>query len=133
MLKIRGKYKVICVAVLVVFFILLPLAFSYALTANIPCPPGIACPGTSGTGINSVNDFIATVINWLIGISFGIAVLFLIIGGFRYIVSGGDVESAEAAKNTIINAIIGIIIIILSYVIINAVVNLLTRPSGTGP
>ncbi|MDE2311950.1 MAG: TrbC/VirB2 family protein [Patescibacteria group bacterium] len=91
-----------------------------------------------GTGLNcqatNVNSLIKTVINWLLGIAFGIAVLFLIIGGFWYITSAGNEETAEKGKNTAINAIIGIVIIILSYVIVNVVANLVSSSGGnTGP
>ena len=86
-------------------------------------------------GETSINQLISTIINWLLGIAFGIAVLFLIIGGFWYITSAGNEETAEKGKNTAINAIIGIIIIIMSYVIVNVVSNLLTsgNTGGTGP
>ena len=53
-----------------------------------------------------------------------IAVVFVIIGGFQYMTSGGNEENAEKGKKTLINAIIGIVIIVLSYVIINVIVNL---------
>jgi uncharacterized membrane protein YwzB len=69
------------------------------------------------------------VVNWLLGIAFGIAVLFLIIGWFWYITSAGNEETAEKGKNTAINAIIGIVIIVLSYVIVNVVSKLV---SSTG-
>ena len=79
----------------------------------------------TGTGLNcndtSINGFIRTVINWLLAIAFGIAVLFLIIGGFWYITSAGNEETAEKGKNAAINAVIGIAIIILSFVIVNVV------------
>lgn len=80
---------------------------------------------------NSVGGLIRTVINWLLGIAFGIAILFLIIGGFWYVVSAGNEETAEKGKNTAINAIIGIVIIILSYVVINVVANLVSS-AGNG-
>ncbi len=71
----------------------------------------------------------------LSAITFGIAVLFLIIGGFWYITSAGNEETAAKGKSTVINAIIGIVIIILSYVIINVVSNLVSGGSNgvTGP
>jgi len=89
-----------------------------------------------GTGLNcnagnDVNSLIKTVINWLLGIAFGVAVLFLIIGGFWYITSAGNEETAEKGKNTAINAIIGIVMIILSYVIVNVVANLVSK-AGSG-
>jgi hypothetical protein len=83
---------------------------------------------------NTVGGLIRTVINWLLGIAFGVAILFLIIGGFWYITSAGNEETAEKGKGTAINAIIGIIIIILSYVIVNVVANLVGNSnSTTGP
>lgn len=53
-----------------------------------------------------------------------IAVVFIIYGGYLYITSAGNEESAEKGKNTMVNAIIGIVIIVLSYVIVNVIVNL---------
>lgn len=76
-----------------------------------------------------VNSLIHTVINWMLGIAFGVAVLFLIVGGFWYITAAGNEETAEKGKGTVINAIIGIVIIILSYVIINVVANLVSQPT----
>jgi succinate dehydrogenase/fumarate reductase cytochrome b subunit len=125
--------------VLAVFFsvtlLLTPATAANAQLQPIPCPPGVLCPGsgTTGSGVASINNFIMTIIGWLVGIAFGVAVLFLIIGGFWYIISGGNEETAEKAKNTIINSIIGIIIIILSYVIISVIVNLITGSRTVSP
>lgn len=97
------------------------------LNKNLPCD--------SSTGLNcqatSFNGFIRIIINWMLGIAFGIAVLFLIIGGFWYITSAGNEETAEKGRGTAVNAIIGIVIIILSYVIINVVSNLVANPNST--
>jgi hypothetical protein len=46
----------------------------------------------------------------------------LVFGGFKYIISGGDSSKVTSAKNTIIYAIIGLIIVILAYAIVNFVV-----------
>jgi TRAP-type C4-dicarboxylate transport system permease small subunit len=45
----------------------------------------------------------------------------IIIGGFRYIVSGGDQTSVTAAKNTIMYAIIGLVVVLFSQVIVRFV------------
>lgn len=50
-----------------------------------------------------------------------ISVFMLIMGGLRYILSGGDSKKVTDAKNTILYAIIGLIISILSYAIVNFV------------
>lgn len=114
--------------VLVTGLVLAPLAAMAIPAINCTDLNGVNCQATS------VNGLIKTVINWLLGIAFGIAVLFLIIGGFWYITSAGNEETAEKGKGTAINAIIGIVIIILSYVIVNVISNLVTNTSSSnGP
>lgn len=84
-----------------------------------------------GTGLNctprTANQLIRQVINWLLGITFGIAVLFLIIGGFQVIISGGNPDGQKKGKDTVINAAFGIVIIVLSYVIVNAVASFVSQ------
>ena len=91
----------------------------------------------SGTGLNcrnqNINELIKVVINWMLSIAFAVAVMFLIIGGFWYITSAGNEETAEKGKNTAINAVIGIVIIILSYVIVNVVAGLVANNGTTAP
>lgn len=97
------------------------------INKNFQCDPstGLRCDQNA-----TINGLIRTVINWLLAIAFGVAVLFLIIGGFWYITSAGNEETAEKGKNTAFNAIIGIVIIILSYVIVNVVSNLISNPNS---
>jgi hypothetical protein len=63
----------------------------------------------------------------LLAVGLGIAVIILIIGGIRYLTSGGDAEKAGGAKNMIINAIIGIIIILAAAFVLALVQGLLVR------
>lgn len=62
-----------------------------------------------------------TVTNILLFIVGAIAVIMLIIGGIRYVVSGGDQAAVTAAKNTILYAIVGIIVAILAYAAVDFV------------
>lgn len=50
-----------------------------------------------------------------------VSVIMLIIGGLRYVVSGGDQNAVSGAKNTILYAVIGIIVALLAYAVINFV------------
>lgn len=79
--------------------------------------------------IPQLNTDIATIIqnvtNWVLVIAGSVAVLFLIIGGVRYIISAGNPTQAEAAKKTIIYALIGVVIIALSLVLVNLVIGIL--------
>ncbi len=59
-----------------------------------------------------------------------LSVIMLIVGGMHYVISGGKKESVASAKNTILYAIVGLIVALLSYAIVNFVVNVLMGGSG---
>jgi hypothetical protein len=105
-----------------------PLAVSYAALPNLNCNElnGLNC------STNTASGMIKLVINWMLGLAGLISVLFLIIGGFWYITSAGNEETAEKGKGTAINAIIGIVIIIMSWVIVNVVSNLVSKQDANG-
>ncbi len=63
-----------------------------------------------------------TVTNILLYIVGAISVIMLIIGGIRYVVSGGDQNAVTSAKNTILYAIVGIVVAILAFAAVNFVV-----------
>lgn len=76
--------------------------------------------GCSGNGIFRT---ITNVLLFLIG---AISVIMLIIGGIRYTLSGGDSSAVTAAKNTILYAIVGIIVAVLAFAIVNFVLDSFT-------
>ncbi len=89
-------------------------------------------PDPGGTGLNAgvtsestVTGLVFRIINIALALAGLIAVLFLIIGGFRYITSAGNEEATEQAKKMILNAVIGIIVVILSFVVIRVISNTL--------
>ncbi|MBQ9020117.1 hypothetical protein IJ096_02240 [Candidatus Saccharibacteria bacterium] len=71
-------------------------------------------------GVDGVFTNITNTILYVVGI---VSVIMLIYGGLRYIISGGDSKKVTDAKNTILYAIIGLIIAILSFAIVNFVLN----------
>jgi lysylphosphatidylglycerol synthetase-like protein (DUF2156 family) len=90
----------------------------------------LTIPDSGGTGLpndSSLRGFIIRVINIALALAGLIAVFFLILGGFRYITSLGNEEAAGQAKKIILNAIIGIVIIILSFVIVRVISNAVAR------
>ena len=81
----------------------------------------------------STSDFgelASDVIRVLLQVAGAIAVVFLIIGGFQYITSGGNEEGMEKAKGTIKGAVLGIIVIVLSFSIVVIINNVLTKGPG---
>ena len=83
------------------------------------CPADLF--GDSGTFKQITNTILYSVVI--------IAVVMLIIGGIKYVISGGDSKKVTDAKNTVLYAIIGLVIAFLSYAIVNFVISAL--PSST--
>lgn len=86
---------------------------------------GFPIPGGGPVDESTASGLIIRVIQILLAVAGLIAVIFLIVGGFRYITAGGNEETAESAKKTIVNAIIGVVVIILAFVIVRVIANAL--------
>ena len=85
---------------------------------------GGACNGgNTATGASKIQDIVTVIVNIfsvLVGI---VAVIMIIWGGFKYITSGGDSGNITGAKNTIIYAIIGLVIVALAQFIVQFVLD----------
>ena len=75
------------------------------------------------TGQNSAPDMIEIVINTALYVLGMVAVLMIVIGGIRYTTSGGNSAQTKSAKDTILYAVIGLVVAILAYTIVNFVLN----------
>ena len=89
---------------------------AFRVTPNNQPPPGLAGSTTADPAVLTTS-----IILYLLTIAGILAVLFIVIGGFQYILSGANEELAERGKKTLKNAVIGLVIIILSYVIVNVI------------
>ena len=87
---------------------------------------GEGVPTNLTNGDDSLVSLIINVMLYAIGV---VSVVMLIIGGFRYVVSGGQKEAVTAAKNTILYAIIGLLVAIFAYPIIKFIVDIATGGS----
>lgn len=91
------------------------------------------------TKIDSLEELFQIIFTFLIAIVGGLAIIFLIIGGIRYILARGDEKSAKAAKDQITAAIIGLVIALLAVVLVSIVgsilgagnLNTVTPPKAT--
>lgn len=115
-----------------------PVVFAASASANAITDSvcsGVNTATDSGTGLSGssgctstdattkVADIARLVINILSIIVGVVAVVMIIIGGFKYITSGGDSGKVGGAKNTLIYAIIGLILVALAQVIVNIVLS----------
>ncbi len=82
----------------------------------------------SGNEGGLVNRII-TLLLFIVGV---LSVIMLIIGGLRFVLSGGDKSKTDAAKNTILYAIIGLLVAFFAYAIINFVVQAISGGSIGG-
>lgn len=94
--------------------------------ANCAKPTG-AAENLFGDG--SIFNTITNILLFLIG---AVSVIMLIIGGVRYVVSGGDQGAVTSAKNTILYAIIGIVIAFLAFAAVRFVTDQLQKSTYTG-
>lgn len=78
-------------------------------------------------------DLVTVVLNLIraaLGVIGILAVIMILLGGFRWLLSGGDEEKILQAKRTIGATIVGLIIILLSWAIVNFVINTTQNVSG---
>ncbi|MCL4387231.1 MAG: pilin [Patescibacteria group bacterium] len=69
----------------------------------------------------NIAKLITNIINYILGFSAALAVLFIIYGGIIYMTSSGDEKRTANAKKILFSAIIGLVILILALVIVNFV------------
>lgn len=82
-----------------------------------------ATEGAADTGATDINSVVQNVINILLFIVGAGAVIMLIVGGIQYITSTGDQQRVSNAKNTIIYAIVGVVVALLAYALVNYVIS----------
>lgn len=80
----------------------------------------------------SANDVIKTIINALLFFIGVVAVIMIIWAGIQYTTSAGDSSKVATAKNTIVYAVIGLIVAIFAYAIVNFVVSTFNTGGGGG-
>lgn len=111
-----------------------PLAVAPAVLAEDFNLQGSVCGGTkvsltgtddsctTGTeGTDQVNNAVKLGLNLFSAIVGIIAVVMIIVGGIKYITSGGDSGNITSAKNTIMYAVIGLVVVALAQIIVNFV------------
>lgn len=93
--------------------------------AELTFPPGQVNPNACSFAGNppeqKINQLVATIVNLFSVLVGAVAVIMIIVGGFRYITSGGDSGNVSTAKNTILYAIVGLVIVALSQFIVKFV------------
>jgi len=122
-----NKIKSIVASIMIMLGVVtLPVASVFAASCS-GSPADCIKQGTdsvdsqSGGGA-SLEENIKSVVNVLLFLLGAIAVIMIIIGGIRYATSNGDASGIKGAKDTILYAVIGLVVAILAYAIVNFIV-----------
>jgi small-conductance mechanosensitive channel len=89
---------------------------------------GLTAVGGGGEK-NQLRPQLKTVINVLLFIVGAVSVIMIVIGGFKYVISNGDSTAVASAKNTILYAVIGLVVALLAFAIVNFVLTSFTPGS----
>lgn len=99
-----------------------PAAFASNTETINPCPEGSyfdeLCTGDQFSDPSSV---VQTIVALLLLAAVLVALFFLIYGGIKWILSGGDKGKVDAARSTIVGAIIGLVIALAAFFVLNLV------------
>jgi len=114
----RSKTKKIALTVGAALSLALVLVERASAQLRLWMPIDIQAVG--GGRLQSLVQLIITVLLVIAGV---IAVIYLIIGGYQYITSAGNAEQAAAGRTTVLNAIIGLVIIFAAYLIISFIMS----------
>lgn len=106
------------------------LASALVIVLGLTAFPALAIevPDVVGLPKGDISEVITRITNWALGIAGGIAVLFIIYGGIRYVTSSGSQTHMEAAKNIMSKAILGLVIIVAAWIIVTAVLSAFGNP-----
>ncbi|HEY0964883.1 MAG TPA: hypothetical protein VGE13_00185 [Candidatus Saccharimonadales bacterium] len=125
----KKRIQLMIIAVLAVSSLAFaPLAPSAVSAAS---PQEEICNGTGGTwsggtctkaGEKDLGVRIQDIVNVLLFVLGAIAVIVIVISGIKYATSDGDSGKISSAKNTILYAVVGLVVAILAYAIVNFVI-----------
>lgn len=128
----RKKIQLIIVALAVSLgisgMVLVPTATYAACTSAADCvQDGADKAGGKSSNTADPKEIIQTIVRILLFLIGAVSVIMIIIGGFRYVISQGDSGAVTSAKNTILYAVIGLIVAIFAWAIVDFVVDNLAK------
>ena len=128
----RKKFQLFIAAIAVVLgvsgAIAAPTATYAACSSAADCiQDGVDKAGGKASKSTDPQDIIQTIVRVLLFLIGAISVIMIIIGGFRYVVSQGDSGAVTSAKNTILYAVIGLVVAIFAWAIVDFVIDNLAK------
>lgn len=108
-------------------------SFAYVQTAYAQTDDAAASVAeAAGFGASSIFDIIGTLINVFLGLLGVIFLLLVLYAGFLWMTAGGDDKQVDKAKKMLINATVGLVIVLSAYAITTFIVNWIGKGTGLG-
>lgn len=97
----------------------------FALPAMAAATPINLCANVGGLDLCKITlpTVLLSGIQFILVVAVILAFVFLVIGGIKWILSGGDKGGTEAAKGTITAALIGLVIVFVAWMLLNVIGN----------
>ena len=126
-----NKLKMILAGMLIVPTVALAVAPAASAEGDFTLKGGVT--SAQGAGVDNVASDPESLVKQFVNIFLfavgALSVIMPIWGGVRYTTSAGDSNKVQAAKNTVLYAIVGLVIAILAYAIVNMVIGKITSGS----
>jgi len=125
----KNILKPLIISIFTLLMLALPnMAYASNTTSKADACIGVSVISNSGcdslkSSRQSLNSTLGLVLNIFSAIVGIVAVIMIIIGGVKYITSGGNSERTNEAKNTILYAIIGLVIVAIAQIIVRFVIH----------
>ena len=120
-----NKLKMILAGMLIVPTVALAVTPAASAEGDYTLNSGVT--SAKGDGVNDTTSDPQALVKQFVNIFLfavgALSVIMLIWGGIRYTTSAGDSNKVQAAKNTVLYAIVGLVIAILAYAIVNMVID----------
>tara|TARA_B100001964_G_C14183468_1_gene577398 strand:- start:203 stop:853 length:651 start_codon:yes stop_codon:yes gene_type:complete len=136
MKKIKNQLDIKILMLFLIFIIFIPLILYASEATRVVIPSGLV--GYNAPSIN-INIVIQNIINGVIGALGSITLLMFVVGGLLFILAGGNSEKIMRARNILKWALLGMFIVLFSYLIISFIFRIVGSDSGdsggevTGP
>lgn len=112
---------------LAITLIILTFIFSVPLVLAVECEPGfsphagVCFPDNTGLSEKPLDQIIKNLMQWMLGIFGFIAIIAFVVSGIQYLTSAGDEKSLETAKRNVKWSIVGVIVALSGFLIIQAI------------
>lgn len=128
MMKLKQMFAVLATASMLLSAV--PALAAPGDIINADDPLGIKPVGATGLGNKDIRVTIASIIKTAMGLLGIVAVVIILIGGFKWMTAGGSEDGAAEAKKWIFSGVIGLAIILSAYALATYVINSLIQATA---